>query len=79
MKTKWDHYDDFEETYDLLALVDSGWAWEWPGWAWVADKLNDEHGNNRSAAACKGRYERVEKARAALVIKQLESEGVSNE
>lgn len=49
------------ETEELLHLVHNGWCWEWPGWQWVANRLNDEFGNNRTAAACRSKFESLER------------------
>jgi len=59
--TKWDHIDEVDgETGQLITLVLRGWDWEWPGWNWVAGMLNDEFHNNRTAAACRKKYDRYE-------------------
>ena len=47
------------EAEQLVYLVDNGWAWQWPGWQWVADRLNAEYHNNRTAATCRRKYVRL--------------------
>lgn len=51
------------EVYELVHLVEEGWAWQWPGWQWVADRLNHWHKNDRTASACRQKYNRVLSAR----------------
>lgn len=60
-KIPWDEYDDYGELYGLKDLVESGWDWQWPGWPWVADALNMEFKNNRTANACRLKYDRYKK------------------
>lgn len=61
--TAWpDRADVDGETAQLLWLVNDGWQWNWPGWAWVAKALNDDYGKNRSASACRLKYKRLGKA-----------------
>lgn len=55
------------ETEQLVALVINGWCWNWPGWKWVAGRLNSEYGNNRSPSACRSKFQR-EEARARKAI-----------
>ena len=47
------------ETDQLVYLVEAGWAWQWPGWKWVAATLNSEYGNNRTPQACRAKYDRI--------------------
>ena len=47
------------ETDQLVYLVEEGWAWQWPGWGWVAATLNNEYGNNRTPQACRAKYDRI--------------------
>ena len=44
------------ETDQLVYLVEAEWAWQWPGWAWVASSLNNEYGNKRTPQACRAKY-----------------------
>lgn len=44
------------ETWSLMNIVNTGWDWEFPGWNWVAERLNEEFGNSRSASACRHKY-----------------------
>ena len=44
------------ETEALKQLVENGWAWQWPGWKWVADSLNKEFENARTPVACRLKY-----------------------
>lgn len=37
-----------EELKELERIVQSGWDWEFPGWKWVANVLNDKFNNNRT-------------------------------
>lgn len=45
-----------EELEHLIYLAEQDWAWEFPGWAWVKAKLNNEFRNNRSKRACSQRF-----------------------
>ena len=47
------------ETHQLVYLVEADWSWSWPGWQHIADKLNAEYGNNRSAQSCRAKYDRI--------------------
>jgi len=47
------------ETYELVELVENGWAWQWPGWAWVAKMLNHWHKQDRSPNACRLKYNTI--------------------
>ena len=47
------------ETYELVELVENGWAWQWPGWAWVAKILNHWHKQDRSPNACRLKYNTI--------------------
>lgn len=61
MSIKWPSPDEIDgETEQLLHLVYNGWCWQWPGWNWVAVQLNDEFANNRTAGACRKKFERLE-------------------
>ena len=51
--------DHDSELDDLCKLVEDGWAWQWPGWKWVAKSLNHWHGNHRTPAACRAKYFKV--------------------
>jgi len=44
------------ETEQLIYLVEDAWAWQWPGWRWIADRLNTEYHNNRTAIAVRKKY-----------------------
>jgi hypothetical protein len=62
---KWPKLDEVDgETEQLYWIVEHGWDWEWPGWKWVANRLNDEYKNNRSAGACRMKFNSLEKVRA---------------
>lgn len=52
------------EVHYLVHLVEEGWAWQWPGWKWVARSLNYWHKKDRSAEACRKKYGRVYAARS---------------
>lgn len=66
-KTAWpDRNETDGETEQLIWLVECGWSWEWPGWAWVAENLNDDYGNSRTARACSKKYKDLRKEKAAL-------------
>ena len=58
---KWPDISEIDgETESLEAIVEGrGWDWEWPGWKWVAYKLNYEYKNNRSADACRHKYNKL--------------------
>jgi len=43
----------------LIYLVEEGWNWQWPGWNWVANRLNYRYKNNRTATACRQKYVRI--------------------
>lgn len=47
------------ETQDLLQTVENGWDFQWPGWDWVARQINSRHGNERSASACRHKYNKL--------------------
>ena len=51
--------DQVSEVWELCNLVEDGWAWQWPGWEWVAKTLNRWHKNNRTASSCRAKYFRV--------------------
>jgi hypothetical protein len=48
-----------EESYRLDCIVTQDWCWQWPGWKWVAERLNKDHGNSRTPAACRRKFERI--------------------
>ena len=48
-----------DEAYSLDWIVTQEWCWQWPGWKWVANRLNRDHGNNRTPAACRRKFERM--------------------
>ena len=52
------------ETEQLVQLVENGWSWQWPGWEWVADTLNSEFSNSRTASACRNKYNRIRRDEA---------------
>ena len=55
----WPDREDYDgETAQLVRTVEDGWDWAFPGWQWIADSINAEYGNNRTAAACRAKYER---------------------
>jgi hypothetical protein len=57
---KWCSINEVDgETERLLYLVENEWSWEWPGWNWVAESLNSEFGNDRSANSCRNKYKRL--------------------
>ena len=67
----WPPVDEIDgETKQLVYLVEAAWSWAWPGWQWVADHLNSEYGNNRTAQACRAKYRRIN---AEWVAKQKAS------
>ena len=54
---RWPDKDEIDgETEHLFYLVINGWDWSWPGWGWVARRLNAEYGNDRSAEACRKKF-----------------------
>lgn len=55
---RWDNAID-GELEQLDQLVNNGWAWQFPGWQWVADRINEEFGNNRTAQACRMKCKRA--------------------
>ncbi len=61
MKTErklWPPLDEIDgETEHLVTLIEKGWDWTWPGWKWVAESLNKEYNNNRTAKACRKKYD----------------------
>jgi len=67
----WPPLDEIDgETKQRVYLVEADWAWAWPGWKHVADKLNAEYGNNRTAKSCRAKYARIN---AQWVAKQKAS------
>ena len=58
--TCWPSLNEIDgETQQLVYLVEAGWAWQWPGWEWVAATLNGEYGNDRTPQACRSKYVRI--------------------
>ena len=55
---RWDREID-GELEQLDEIVSNGWCWQWPGWKWVADRLNEEFHNDRTPSACRNRYIRL--------------------
>jgi len=55
---RWDKEID-GELEQLDELVSNGWCWQWPGWKWVANRLNEEFGNGRTPSACRNRYIKI--------------------
>jgi hypothetical protein len=54
----WPDYTDYDgETAQLMRTVDQDWCWKFPGWKWVADQINAEYGNNRTAEACRKKWD----------------------
>jgi hypothetical protein len=53
------------ETEQLVALVETGWDWKWPGWKSIAADLNQEYGKNRTAQQCRRKYNQIYEARLA--------------
>jgi hypothetical protein len=53
---KWDERGYDGETDALMSLVKDGWCWQWPGWAWVSRRLNEEFGNERSTKSCRSKF-----------------------
>jgi len=49
-----------DEIDQLKYLVDHGWNFQWPGWRWVARRLNQEYGNNRSSRVCQRKYAKLQ-------------------
>ena len=59
----WPDEDDYDgETAQLYRTVDQDWSFQFPGWKWVANQINAEYGNNRTAAACRSKWIRWVKA-----------------
>lgn len=55
----WPDEDDYDgETAQLYRTVDQDWSFQFPGWQWVANQINAEYGNNRTAAACRSKWMR---------------------
>jgi hypothetical protein len=50
---------DRNETQDLVRLVELAWDTMWPGWDWVTEQLNRDHGNSRTRGACLRKYSRM--------------------
>ena len=57
---KWDSGIDYDLD-ELVYLVETEWDCQWPGWRWVADRLNAEYGTTRSPAECRAKYARLMK------------------
>jgi hypothetical protein len=47
------------ETEQLVALVEEGWEWIWPGWEEIAESLNKKYSNDRTAVECQEKYDSV--------------------
>lgn len=53
----WPPRDEVDgETESLIWIVNHGWCWNWPGWKWVANRLNNEFKNSRTSEACRKKY-----------------------
>jgi hypothetical protein len=48
-----------DEEAKLKYLVFDGWCWQWPGWKWVAERLNYDFKSGRSAYACASKFQRL--------------------
>jgi len=60
---RWSPYDEADsESKQLIYLVQDGWDWNWPGWDWIARRLNEEFNNNRSANSCRLKYKKYLKS-----------------
>lgn len=55
---------DRNETQELVWLVEDAWEFSWPGWSFVATRLNMDYGNNRTPRACMRKYWRLSKSGA---------------
>lgn len=63
----WSDPDTLEgEVERLVYFVEDDWCWAWPGWKWVADRLNSEFGNGRTPQACRAKYARILSANSEL-------------
>ncbi len=49
----------YSEIGALVYFAEEAWAYQWPGWAWVAKRINDEFPNNRSARSCSEKYRKL--------------------
>ena len=47
------------ETEYLVQSVECDWYCQWPGWQWVADRINKLYDNSRTPAACRSKYSRI--------------------
>ena len=55
----WPDENEYDgETAQLYRTVDQDWSFQFPGWQWVANQINAEYGNNRTAAACSSKWMR---------------------
>ena len=48
-----------EEAKQLIYLLEDGWSWQFPGYKWCSERLNNEFGNNRTPNACRVKYTRA--------------------
>jgi hypothetical protein len=63
----WPSVDEYDgESAQLMRTVEHGWDCQFPGWQWVADEINDEYGNDRSAAACRSKWVRLSRHNAEV-------------
>lgn len=53
------------ELEQLEYHAEENWAWQFPGWKWVAERVNSEFGNSRTAAACRARSKKLHESRKA--------------
>ena len=75
----WPSADDYDnETCDLIQIVDHGWDFQWPGWQWVANRLNARYGNNRTAAACRAKFARLRPLPNSLIERNSVSHEQAN-
>ena len=73
MKKQWPPLEEADgETEAMADLVENGWSWQWPGWAWIAQSLNAKYGNGRSARECSKKYKSLRKEKAALAAERGE-------
>lgn len=47
-----------DELEYLIYTADQDWCWQFPGWKWVAAKVNGKYNKNRSAASCRNKWYR---------------------
>jgi hypothetical protein len=69
---KWDKRHTEGETDYLMETVYNGWAWKWPGFGWIAKIINIEFNNNRSANACRHKFNRQK----VLDLNNIDNKGV---